>query len=67
MSTNAKAPTPLDAYNLFDQLRKLPELRLNFQEHTNIQIALNILKPLVDSHGAAKDAELTVVLEPITV
>lgn len=47
MSTNTKAPTPLEAFNLFVQLSKLPELRLNLQEHTNIQIALEVLKPLV--------------------
>lgn len=67
MNTNAKAPTPLEAFNLFVQLAKLPELRLNLQEHTNIQIALEVLKPLVESHGAQKEAKLTVVPEPVTV
>lgn len=62
-----KSPTPLEAFNLFVQLAKLPELRLNLQEHTNIQIALEVLKPLILMHGAAKDAELTPVPEPVTV
>lgn len=56
-----KSPTPLEAFNLFVQLAKLPELRLNLQEHTNIQLALEALKPLV------QPAVLTQVPEPVTV
>lgn len=61
MSTNAKAPTPLDAYNLFVKLAQLPDLRLNLQEHTNIQIALDVLKPLV------QPVELTKLPEDSTI
>lgn len=45
--------TPLQAYNLLVQLSQIPDLRLNLKDHTNIQIALETIKPLVQPIGEA--------------
>lgn len=61
--SNTKPPTPLEAYNLLVQLAKLPDLKLNWQDHTNIQIALDVLKPLVQE----PQPKLTLAPESTTV
>lgn len=45
--SDAKTITPIQAYNLLVQLAQIPELRLNLADHSNIQQALAVLKPLV--------------------